>query len=209
MATKNDFINFPLVFIIPKSILNGTASKEYIKKWRKDVKKGKWKKHYKNDLGLLYLLICLCATSCVTKKACDRKFPLNEKDSVTTVTNTVTVLRDTTIYITLAGDTVFKATNPGQGVNEISTPLAHSYAWVKDGKLQHRLEQKDTVVSCLLRDALKNTVTTSSSNRISYRVVTVNELTWWQKFWIAVGKIEAVFFVLCFLFFVGAERRGH
>jgi hypothetical protein len=42
------------------------------------------------------VLICL-QTSCVTKQRCERKFPA--RDSIVTKVNTITVVRDTTIYL--------------------------------------------------------------------------------------------------------------
>ncbi|MGE5412255.1 MAG: hypothetical protein ACM3MI_14940, partial [Clostridiales bacterium] len=54
------------------------------------------------------------------------------------------VIHDTVINIKLIGDTVYKITQASSGeISELTTPLACSFAWIENGKLNHRLQQKD------------------------------------------------------------------
>lgn len=104
---------------------------------------------------LLTITLIFLLPSCITRKACERKFPSIEHDSISFVTNTVTVYRDTTVYIKLPGDTVYESIPIGEGVSVLKTPFAKSYAWVKDGRLEHRVEQEDTVINRIFNGAIR------------------------------------------------------
>lgn len=140
----------------------------------------------------LVVLLSILASSCITRKACERRFPLTGYDSISVVTNTVTTYRDTTIYIHLPGDTVYRSIGVDEGVSELKLPMARSLAWVKDGRLEHRLERRDTVIQKGLPDAIKNITNLTQKERIVYRTKEINFLTFWDKVWIWLGRI-AVF----------------
>lgn len=135
-------------------------------------------------------LILLILSSCITRKACDRKFPLAAIDSMKEIIRTVTTYRDTTLFITVKGDTVFKElpVNVNE-VNRLSTSLSMSEAWINNGKLKHRLVQKDTIIPATVKNALKTSVTASETVKVLYHERKVNELTQWQRIEIWIGRI--------------------
>lgn len=154
------------------------------------------------SLLTLILITLVLLTSCVTRQACERKFPTVASDSTRIITNTVTSYRDTTIYIHLAGDTVYKSVKPDGGVSRLSTPMATSYAWLSNGQLKHRLVQKDTTIRKDVKNGLKTTVSTTSKNRVVVKVVKQNYLTRGQRVWVRVGKVCCLLLVVGSLVFV-------
>lgn len=146
----------------------------------------------KNIIPILILSL-LPGSGCITKKACERKFPPSA-DSVRIVSNTITTYRDTIVYAKVKGDTVFRTiTLSGSPVvSQVQTPLANCTVSVRDGKLSQRLEQKDTLLDLTIKDAQKTTITSNSKNRIATRIQKVNELTHWQWVQIWMGRIFGI-----------------
>lgn len=136
------------------------------------------------------IIFVILLSGCVTKRACDRRFPPVEKDSVREIIKTVTTYRDTTIFIAIKGDTVYKESiaRPGE-INRLKSPLASSEAWISNGKLIHRLTQKDTIIPSTLENAVKTTTTASVRERIVHQIKKVNELTKWQWVQIWIGRV--------------------
>lgn len=134
------------------------------------------------------LILTLLASSCNTRLVCEKRRHADRSDSISSNINTVTVIRDTTIYVQIPGDTVFasiplaqfpmhgldKAQNPAIGISRLRTPNATSSVWVKDGRLNHRLEQKDTTVTSNLKGALKTSTTTTQKKQATLQTVTLH-----------------------------------
>lgn len=148
---------------------------------------------------LMFIITLLIFSGCVTRKACDRKFPPVEMNSISETSKITTTYRDTTVYVKFPGDTIFKEIllKPGE-VSKIASPMAVSEAWISQGKLNHRLSQKETMVPAVINDAVKTTVTTADRERIVHRVKKVNELTNWQLIQIWIGR-ALIFYVLILL----------
>lgn len=134
----------------------------------------------------IFLLTFL--SGCITKKACERKFPHPGRDSVSVVANTVTLIRDTTIYVRMPGDTVFGSV-PVFEVSTLTAGTATSTARVMDGMLLHRMEQRDTAVAAHLKGALRTTSREIARKEVVYRTQYTNQLTGWQWFQVWVGRI--------------------
>lgn len=102
---------------------------------------------------ILLLLIALLSVSCVTQKACDRKFPPQNivitKDSI--VTRDSIVLKNIEVPVYIKGDTVSKSdtvfitTKPNSKPVFVETSFAKATAQVINGKLTLELTQKDTL----------------------------------------------------------------
>lgn len=149
---------------------------------------------------ILFLFFLTIFFGCVTRKSCDRKFPDKEKDSVSVVSATVTVIRDTTIYIQIPGDTIYKSVFASDNeISKLNTSLATSEAWIRDGKLNHRLEQKDTVVASTIKGALKTTREVESRKEVINHIEYVNRLTGWQWVQVWIGRIFGFIVVLLIL----------
>jgi hypothetical protein len=99
------------------------------------------------------------------------------QDSAGSVSNTI--VKDTTIYVHVAGDTVYKEilVNSTKGIvnskkSQLETKYAFSAAWVEDGLLKHRLEQKDSEIELLIRGVIKEHTTTKTIyTKVPYAVV--------------------------------------
>jgi len=115
---------------------------------------------------LLCLLAVLLLSGCVTQKKCDRKFPAQtmviRKDSIIRTTNTV--FRDTTIYIYIKGETKYSTDTVWlknglaySNKDHLTTSFAESWAWVGNGRLYHKLIQKDTLIGQEVKDAIRLT----------------------------------------------------
>ncbi len=127
-------------------------------------------------------------TACVTRQKCERKFPVH--DSSVTSVNTITVIKDTTIYLKIPGDTVFQwVAVSDSSVSRLSTPLAQSSVWIKDGRLNHRLEQKDTILSNSIKGALQTTITELNQKEVLNQTEYINQLTWWQWLQVYLGRV--------------------
>lgn len=149
---------------------------------------------------ILFLFFLTIFSGCVTRKACDRKFPDKEKDSVSLVSTTVTVIRDTTIYIQIPGDTVFKSVNASDNeLSKLNTSLASSEAWIRDGKLNHRLEQKDTIVASTIKGALKTTREVESKKEVINHANYIYRLNGWQWFQVWMGRVLGFIVMLLIL----------
>ena len=113
---------------------------------------------------IVYLVLFgLLVTSCVTKRACMLKFPsVNDTVKITTVRDSI-VIRDTTIFIHLPGQTVTDSISipcpivPGYIPKKAfaETPLAMATAWWEYPDIKLQLVEKDTTIVERLAGALK------------------------------------------------------
>jgi CBS domain-containing protein len=147
-------------------------------------------------------------SGCVTRKACDRKFPAETSEKTSVVTVKETTSRDTTVSIPFKGMvvnnkvTITKVnglfTSP---ISVLNTPLASSRAWVDEGVLKHELVQKDTIVKKVLKDAIKDVAITTVKDTEKVKVDRVNYLTGWQWFQVWTGRILGLLLVICILLY--------
>jgi len=158
----------------------------------------------------IFLFIAMAALF----SSCSRKLAPVLSESIREVTKTVTIFRDTTIYIHVPGDTVFKAVPVQKDlrgilfskVNVLSTSLAKSKAWVEDGILKHELIQNDSSVAVLIKNAIKESATVTDKEQVVYKTITENIITGWQWFQIWAGRILLpAFFLLGFIVFINKK----
>lgn len=168
---------------------------------RKGLSKSRNNKNKVELLLLVVVVLSILCSSCITRRACERRFPPITYDSVSVVMNTVTIYRDTTIYVHLPGDTVDQSIRVDEGISELRTPNAKSYAWVINGILKHKLEQRDTAILQNIRGALKTTITDQQKDKTTEKLKFLNKLTNWQIFQIYLGRVLMFFAItiLCWL----------
>lgn len=142
-------------------------------------------KHYLLTFAIIALL-----SSCATQERCAGRYP----PTITEVTKTVTVYRDTTIYVYIKGDTVHdtKTVYIDRGgliqsdPSMLSTRFAWSTAYVKDSKLFHNLTQLDDSIASVIRNATRTEIQyVDRTNTVEVK----RELTGWQWFQIWCGRI--------------------
>ena len=113
-------------------------------------------------LTVLILIVAL-ASSCVTQRRCLQKFPPEVKTDTVfyEVVRDSIVYRDTTIILTLPGQTVIDSIFIKPGVVETSpvvleTALARAEAYYRTPKVYLKLIQKDTTIQVRLDSALRD-----------------------------------------------------
>ena len=148
---------------------------------------------------IIFMLIsALLASSCNTRLVCKKRSPVDQYDSISNSIKTVTVIRDTSIYVNLPGDSVF-VTTPIDEVSRLNTSLASSTAWIKNGKISHRLEQKDTTIPATIKGALKTTTTKSDSTHTIHQTRYINRLSGWQWTQVYLGRLFMGLLAVIFL----------
>jgi hypothetical protein len=164
----------------------------------------------KNQLiGLVFVALLL--SGCVTQKRCEQKFPPEISTVTETITKTVTVYRDTTIFVHMPGDTVRDTievvvdrgiANSKPSIHE--TKFAWSKAQVINGLLLHQLIQKDSVLKFMLDNAIRESTTAIENKTTQTRILEKNYVTGWQWFQIWLGRILVVLivFVVIFRYFI-------
>ncbi len=161
---------------------------------------------------ILFTIAILTLSSCVTQRACNGRFPPVEREI--TIRETVTIYRDTTVYIHLPAevvtltDTVTVYIREGLPESERSE-LHGTYAWtwaqVKRGRLLHELHQKDTAIVRTIDRAIREATTTETTTIEIIREV--NVLTGWQWFQIWAGRLMLFgLAVILFLFLLDKRR---
>lgn len=163
-----------------------------------------------------FLLILLVFSSCSVSReqrrqsrceramfrfGCDWPAP----DTVTS-TNTVTITRDTTIYVKvpaeITADSVPVPVPFTVSKNVINTSYAISIAWVENGYLRHELRQVQASVPVTIPGAIQNTSASSLKTvKVPYpvRIPVEKRSSWLQTSLIYSGAI-AWFFLLFILF---------
>lgn len=139
-------------------------------------------------------------SSCVTQKKCLEKYP-NPPPSIEKVVETVTVFKDTIIYVYLAADTVYMTdTVIVDKEGRVNYPLARldtEYAWstleIKNSMVFHYLYQKESKIAQTIENAIKES-TTSEVTVIKEPYPVPTPISWWNQTLIKGGY---AFLLLC------------
>ena len=129
-------------------------------------------------------------SACATQERCNERYP----PKVTEVTKTVTVYRDTTVYVYIHADTVHdtKTVYIDRGGliqsdhSMLNTRFARSTAYVKDSKLFHDLTQLDDSIASVIHNATRTEIQYIDKTT---EVPVPRDLTGWQWFQIWAGRI--------------------
>lgn len=156
------------------------------------------------------LIILLFLSSCNIQKWCYDKYPPIEGYEIETFTDTI--IRDSLIYVTIKPDTITQVDTVYIEYNVLNLPyrrldteFAWAETWVKDNQRYFNLYQKDTIVSKLIKDAIRNSTTTVIETRDFVREI--NILTWWQTFWIWVGRSLTVILLSILVLILTAGKQ--
>ena len=150
---------------------------------------------------LLFILLVVTLSGCVTEKKCNKKYPpevmVIYRDSI--IRERTTVYRDTTIYVYIKGEKEYSTDTVYMdgGIiwstkNHLFTSFADSWAWVENGRLYHELIQKDTLIGQEVKDAVRLTWERAERyyNKSEVQVKTeryIPKWAWWC-FWISVAS---------------------
>jgi len=175
---------------------------------------------------LLFLLLSLLFfTSCITQNRMDRKcrkvklqYDLAAtkwgcpKDVDSTFVQSQVIIKDTTIFVPVPGETVHDSIPViitkglvNSPVSKLETAYCLSKAWVVDGILKHTLDQKQTTIPFTIPGSIHtSTSNTVQTIKVPYYVdrPISKPLTWWQKLFLWSGVIAwwviALYFVIKF-----------
>lgn len=111
--------------------------------------------------GIILTLILI--SSCVTQKRCMTKYPPIADTVVTVITRDSIVFKDTTVYITLPGETIIDSIvipcppmpDYVPDTAKAETDYALAIAWYDPPKLMLRLDQKPSTLEIRLDSALR------------------------------------------------------
>lgn len=158
--------------------------------------------------ALFILLSIFLFSSCTTQKRMDRKCRRAQQkyelaaykygcpmvsDSFSSFTQVI--IKDTTIYVPVPGQTVHDSIPViitkgliNSSVSLLETTYSRSKAWVVDGTLKHTLDQKPSTIPVTIPGAIHTTTSsTVQTIKVPYYVDRPIEkpLSWWQKvfFW--------------------------
>ena len=165
-------------------------------------------------MKILYLVMLslLFFTSCITQNRMDRKCrkaKLNyeiaatkwgcPKDLDSTFVQSQVIIKDTTIYVPIPGQTVHDSIPViitkglmNTPVSILETTYSRSKAWVENGTLKHTLDQKPSSFPVTIPAAIQTTTTnTVQTIKVPYYVdrPISKPLYWWQKLFIWSGII--------------------
>lgn len=137
---------------------------------------------------ILFGLILILFSGCMTKRQWQRRYPVPEPDTIVQVREK-TIYRDTTIYVQIPADTIYKTDTVTVDLETglVSYPFqrldveyAYSTVSIINSRLQHNLFQKDTKIAQTIKNALKE------AERVTE--VTIKEPypvyfdpSWWQQ----------------------------
>jgi hypothetical protein len=162
---------------------------------------------------LLFLLLSLFFfTSCITQNRIERKCrkaKLNyeiaatkwgcPKDLDSTFVQSQVIIKDTTIYVPVPGETVHDSIPViitkglmNTPVSILETTYSRSKAWVVDGILKHTLDQKPSTIPFIIPEAIHNsTSNTVQTIKVPYYIdrPIAKPLSWWQKLFLWSGVI--------------------
>ena len=111
----------------------------------------------------LALFVTFAGTSCVTQRKCLSKFPPSRDTIIITNVRDSIVLRDTVIFVTIPGETVYDSVMipcpevPGYIPRKVyaETSLAKASAWWSYPVIKLELIQKDTTIERRLNNAIR------------------------------------------------------
>jgi len=160
---------------------------------------------------VLFLLAVLVLAGCATQKRCGKKFPAVASIHDTLIVEKIVIKRDTVVQFKIKTDTVKEwitiEVPAGVLVNtpehRLNTRYAYSIARIVNNRLLHQLVQHDAVIEQVIKDAIQETISSTTQHTASFHVVEVNKFTGFQWFQIWLGRILAGFlFVVLFIFLV-------
>lgn len=97
------------------------------------------------------------------------------------------IIKDTILKVQMRDSLVYAVAD---SASHLETDVALSDAWIEEGKLHHRLQNKRDLVP--IKVAIPKAISTEKHYIRQVVVQKVNELTQMQSFWMVFGKIFAV-----------------
>lgn len=130
---------------------------------------------------LLTISALLILSGCATQRRCAEKWP----PQTNYITETKIIHRDTTIYITIPADTVYRTDTVKVGadglinypVQRLDVRFAWSKVWIENSRLHHELKQKESVIAETIKGAVKEVEVVTEVTKL---VEVERRLTWWQ-----------------------------
>ena len=151
---------------------------------------------------ILFAVIGLMFSGCVTRSKCDRKFPpqtiIITKDSI--INTTTTIYSDTLVYVHLPADTITNVVLVDNATifrpSLLKLAYSQSEAYIHNKRLYHSLIQNDTLIAYRLENAIRITWERAEKYYTEKQTI-VKEVRWIPKWaWVSLSiSIIALLFV--------------
>lgn len=137
-------------------------------------------------------------TGCSVCRKCE--YRIASADSIYIERIDSVIIKDTILKVQMRDSLVYAVAD---SASHLETDVALSDAWIVEGKLHHRLENKRDLVP--IKVAVPKAISTEKHYIRQVVVQKVNELTQMQSFWVVLGKIFAC---ICIVIIIiqGARR---
>lgn len=139
---------------------------------------------------LILLALVVVATSCVTERRCNRRYPPQVTDSI--YINSVSVIRDTTILFQIHSDTI-RAVTPSK-FSYLSNKYSYTTARIDSGLLYHELFTIKQSIPIRIDSVIRYVKKTEYKDR--ERVVTERYTPKWVKLFAGLGIGSLALFLL-------------
>lgn len=136
----------------------------------------------------------LLSYGCSTQKY----VPKETRDSIVVIVRDTTFLRDTTLQYPIPKEDNVSVSDSS---SYLETTFAESWASLSNGKLNHRLRNKDGVVPVKVSIPFRVRVQEETKYQHDIVIERVNYITPMQGFWIILAKILSAILVLVILLF--------
>jgi hypothetical protein len=150
---------------------------------------------------ILFSLILILLSGCMTKRQWQRRYPIPEPDTITQI-KTKTEYRDTTVYYPVKGDTVFKTDSVfvdretglvSYPLHQLNVDFAYSTIEIVEGEVRHNLVQRDQVLKQTIEKAIREAETVKEREvRIPYPVYF--NPNWWEQTLMKMGYVFLILF---------------
>lgn len=133
--------------------------------------------------AVIVVLVCIL-NSCGVCKNCEYRTPVTDSIYIERIDSVF--IKDTILKVQMRDSLVYAVAD---SASHLETDVALSDAWIEEGKLHHRLENKRDLVP--IKVAVPKAISTEKHYIRQVVVQKVNELTQMQSFWMVLGKIFA------------------
>ena len=124
-------------------------------------------------------------TGCSVCRNCEYRTPVTDSIYIERIDSVV--IKDTILKVQMRDSLVYAVAD---SASHLETDVALSDAWIEEGKLHHRLQNKMDLVP--IKVAVPKAISTEKHYIRQVVEKKVNELTQMQSFWMVFGKIFAV-----------------
>lgn len=138
--------------------------------------------------AVIVVLVCIL-NSCAVCRNCEYRTPITDSIYIERIDSVI--IKDTILKVQMRDSLVYAVAD---SASHLETDVASSDAWIEEGKLHHRLENKRDLIP--INVELPQYISREVKHHFQIVTKKINELTPTQGFWITLGKIFAILLVV-------------